>query len=42
MGLVLGMVHLAGAGGLGEPPAHWQCRSRSKTALRMLAGTVSA
>jgi hypothetical protein len=25
-----------------QPPAHWQCRSRSMTALRIPAGTVSA
>jgi hypothetical protein len=25
-----------------QPPAHWQCRSRSSTALRIPAGTVSA
>jgi hypothetical protein len=25
-----------------QPPAHWQCRSRSSTAFRIPAGTVSA
>src|SRR5439155_12039583 len=25
-----------------QPPAHWQCRSRNSTALRIPAGTVSA
>jgi hypothetical protein len=25
-----------------QPPAHWQCRSRSSTAVRIPAGTVSA
>ena len=25
-----------------QPPAYWQCRSRSTTALRIPAGTVSA
>jgi len=28
--------------GWSQPPAHWQCRSRSSTALRIPAGTVSA
>ena len=42
VGLVPGVVHLAGARRAGcSRPAHWQCRSRSRTALRMWAGTVS-
>jgi aminoglycoside phosphotransferase (APT) family kinase protein len=41
VGLVPGVVHLARPGGLGQPPAHWQCRSRSSTALRIPAGTVA-
>ena len=42
VGLVPGMVHLAAPAGWVQPPAHWQCRSRSSTALRIPAGTVSA
>ena len=41
VGLVLGVVHLAAPAGWVQPPAHWQCRSRSSTALRIPAGIVS-